>query len=279
MSAVFEPQPDILLVDGGVEGAGGASRSISLMSLMPDYKLQAVRTLDEADACLRRSAAAIVVLNIEDLNGSGGQAIERLRSAQPDVPIIVVNGPASDGLRRAYLQAGAQRYIAQVEVGPGSLSRAVRDLTRRRAGALLRQETRRLAAHGTRSDVARVPRSAGRPAPTEALRIARPAQFEGLVDAYAALFDRYPQTYASRNRKPAQMMLRIVSCLGEFHGGPRDLVDIHMAALQRVTSALPGRRADALVVESRLLALEMMGLLASHYRDAHRCGHSDGSGA
>jgi hypothetical protein len=48
--------------------------------------------------------------------------------------------------------------------------------------------------------------------------------------------------------------------------GPRDLVDLHVAALGRVTEHGNSVSARTFALEGRLVALEMMGLLVDYYR-------------
>jgi hypothetical protein len=61
-------------------------------------------------------------------------------------------------------------------------------------------------------------------------------------------------------------MNRIISQLGQEGAGPRDLVDIHVSALDQVSEDGSSVRARTLALEGRLVALEMMGLLVDYYR-------------
>jgi hypothetical protein len=61
-------------------------------------------------------------------------------------------------------------------------------------------------------------------------------------------------------------MEQVLTCLGDMDAGPRDLLDVHVAALDQAVDGQSSERARTLVVEGRLLALEMMGLLVDYYR-------------
>ena len=63
-------------------------------------------------------------------------------------------------------------------------------------------------------------------------------------------------------------MERVVTIIGGANGGPRDLLDVHVAALEHVFERVPN--AGAFVYEARLVALEMMGLLVDYYRVGYR---------
>src|SRR5579884_1888842 len=54
--------------------------------------------------------------------------------------------------------------------------------------------------------------------------------------------------------------------IGSYNAGPRDVIEVHTAALKQKTAALPPTLAQAYLEEGRLVALELMGHLASYYR-------------
>jgi hypothetical protein len=93
--------------------------------------------------------------------------------------------------------------------------------------------------------------------------IRAPQVFEELVQAYRRLaasegaFDPYESRLAKE---------RVIVALGDHNGGPRDLLDVHVAAMDEFLSEPVGRVGSARVLEARLLALEMMGLLVEYYR-------------
>ena len=58
----------------------------------------------------------------------------------------------------------------------------------------------------------------------------------------------------------------MVTQLGDASGGPRDLLDVHVAALDQAMALFTDAHASTLVFEARLMALEMMGLLVDYYR-------------
>jgi hypothetical protein len=54
--------------------------------------------------------------------------------------------------------------------------------------------------------------------------------------------------------------------LGDMDAGPRDLLDVHVAAMDQAVDGQCSARARTLVIEGPLLALETMGLLVDYYR-------------
>lgn len=99
-----------------------------------------------------------------------------------------------------------------------------------------------------------------------ALRVAAPAAFAELVEAYGALLDRALEHRAYRVQSiGADPVRALADRLGFFWARPRDLVEVHLAALEAKAAGAPAR-ADTYAEEGRLLLLELMGGLASHYR-------------
>lgn len=118
----------------------------------------------------------------------------------------------------------------------------------------------------------------GAPAPeAERLRNRLPQCFEACVDSYGPLLRRYVSELTSEHPKPKAAMVRLAERLGAAHAGPKDVVEIHTAALERCATRVSLGNSAVLVVEGRLFALEMMGLLADYYRIAYRRGATDGA--
>lgn len=94
-----------------------------------------------------------------------------------------------------------------------------------------------------------------------------PASFHRLIDDYAELLDLALEQRFYRIRHPVSARLRRLSEeLGSVRAGPRDVMELHQAALTRKKESAPPRKAQAYLDEGRLLVLELMGYLASYYR-------------
>lgn len=57
----------------------------------------------------------------------------------------------------------------------------------------------------------------------------------------------------------------MASELGRLRAGPRDVIQIHSTAIKRKLGGTP-ERSQAMVTESRLVMIELMGDLAQYYR-------------
>jgi hypothetical protein len=90
------------------------------------------------------------------------------------------------------------------------------------------------------------------------------------VDGYVSLLHSYLNQLVQKTEKPRTEMERMVTLIGDLGGGPRDLLDVHVTALDDASKSARDERARALALEGRLLALEMMGYLVDYYRTGAR---------
>jgi CheY-like chemotaxis protein len=100
------------------------------------------------------------------------------------------------------------------------------------------------------------------------LRDSLPDVFLQSVDNYAALIDLALETRTYKTDQSLSAPLREMSeKLGYSRAGPRDVVEIHSAALQRKAQEVPNpKKFQALSAEAKLMLLELMGYLVSYYR-------------
>lgn len=80
-----------------------------------------------------------VILDLGLPDAVGLSALERLRAAMPDVPIVVLTGHIDDGLGRQALAAGAQDYLVKGQVDGPAIERSVRYAVERGRAALDRR--------------------------------------------------------------------------------------------------------------------------------------------
>ncbi len=83
--------------------------------------------------------AECVLLDLGLPDAMGLSALERLRAAVPDVPIVVLTGRPDDGIGRVALAAGAQDYLVKGQVDGTAIERSVRYAVERGRAALDRR--------------------------------------------------------------------------------------------------------------------------------------------
>ncbi|HEY9431140.1 MAG TPA: response regulator [Blastocatellia bacterium] len=100
------------------------------------------------------------------------------------------------------------------------------------------------------------------------LRESLPDLFDELVQHYGDLLDQaLEQRVYKVNYQLAESLRALGDQLGFIKAGPRDVVQIHHAALLIKAANVTGSKARAYIEEGRMLILELMGNLVSYYRN------------
>lgn len=117
-------------------------------------------------------------------------------------------------------------------------------------------------------DVDQISRSA-RPAPRRVsaapLRQRSAPAFAQAVAAYRALLDEALRCRAMQQPLPPAGPRQLGEALGAHEAAPRDVIEVHLAAIRAASADAPAARQQAYLEEGRLLALELMGHLAACY--------------
>jgi serine phosphatase RsbU (regulator of sigma subunit) len=92
---------------------------------LPHARLARGRTLAEALAGLTAKPDC-VLLDLKLPDAAGMDAVQRIRSAAPSIPLIVLTGLDNEAAGIAAVQAGAQDYLVKGKVGGGGLARSIR---------------------------------------------------------------------------------------------------------------------------------------------------------
>jgi hypothetical protein len=106
----------------------------------------------------------------------------------------------------------------------------------------------------------------------EPLREALPHVFQSLCDTYAPLLDQALDQKVYRSAETdTDLVHELAERLGALGATPRDVVDVHVAALKTRNRQTNPIKAEAYASEGRLVALRVMGELVSYYR--RRCAN------
>lgn len=87
-----------------------------------------------------------------------------------------------------------------------------------------------------------------------------------IINEYLNLLKSYLDQLITKKEKPREAMESLITKLGDADCGPRHLLDIHLAALDKLVLSQNMSSLPAYALEGRLLVLEMMGLLVDYYR-------------
>jgi len=141
----MEAQPvRILLVEDSPTDVQNIREALAKEMDVP-FRLQHAEQLSAALAILSRDPIDVILLDLQlpDIQGFG--SIDRLRRANPGVPVVVLTASDDEGLAVQSLQQGAQDYLVKgyVQVYPNLLRRSVRyAIERKRAEEELQKMNR-----------------------------------------------------------------------------------------------------------------------------------------
>ncbi|MBP6763596.1 MAG: response regulator [Rubrivivax sp.] len=235
-----------------------------------NFEIVHVPLMAAAVQTLRSHPVDVVVLDLRLPDCHGVEAVKAVRSIAAEVPIVVLTGSDDEQLAMACIDAGAQDYLPKNEVRAQNLRRAIGYAITRIRDAQLRDLQQTLAHYRTLSSATHATSITAAMAGTGAVAQRQPQAFGQIVRAYYGLLEPYLVRAADRVDAPAAVKEMLITALGDAGGGPRDLLDVHVAALDQALAVHISSHARSIVFESRLLALEMMGLLVDYYRVGHR---------
>lgn len=255
----------LLLVE---DNPGDADYVTELLQTVPDESYQVVQVplLSEATKALRSMPIDVVVLDLRLPDCAGVDTVKNVRDTAQNVPIIVLTGNEDENVAFDCIHAGAQDYLSKAEIRTQTLRRAIGYALGRTREAQLQALRSALDSYRALSSSSQKTIVTAAIAGSGAIYVRNPQLFARIVNAYIALLDPYVSGESDRIAPTRSSMEDIITMIGDMTGGPRDLLDVHLASLERVVSSSRGPRSQSVMIEGRLLALEMMGLLVDYYR-------------
>lgn len=236
-----------------------------------ELRLSRVARWSEAAGRLDRGEIDVVLLGLPG-GDQGVLPLVELRARSPEVPVVVLAAADDEPLAVKAVQLGATDYL----------------LTERLYGTLLRRCVRHaVEAERVRSRLrehqAQWPpslRPAGdAPGRAASLRTALPRTFDELVEDYGRLLDHAVDRVLYRVEHTLDLdMGQLARRAGELRAGPRDVIEIHAAAIKAKEQEAGPQRMRLYAAEGQVRLLELMGHLVTFYRlsslpGAERSGH------
>lgn len=230
------------------------------------YEILRATRISDAIEKLKSAHVDVVLLDLRLPDGAGVASLQSIRATDQHVPIVVLTGTDDERLAMSCISAGAQDYLCKGDIRPAPLRRAIGYAISRLREAQLREIEETLLRYRALSSTSSRTSVTAALAGTGAVRERYPGTFDDIVQSYSQVILLYCERLARRIDKPREAMEQLVTMLGDSGAGPRDLVDVHVAALAQTVKNVEGKRESSILVEARLLALEMMGLLVDYYR-------------
>ena len=223
-----------------------------------------------------KQSGADAVLYVPDWGGDVAvQHVRALHTANPRIPVLVVAADDDRALAVSCIDGGAQDCLFRRDVEPILVRRAIAYARARRREVEREEVERLLTWYNGLSGAAAATTVTRQSAQARDRAFNDRPQMDRLDGAYAALFAQYMDALAVHKEKPRRAMLELATQLGDMGASPRDLIDVHLAALSRLSQQATAQRTSALSVNGRLLALEMMGHLVDYYRIGVRTPPAD----
>jgi len=135
--------PHVLVVEDNPADARFVEELLR-MGMGSDAEVATVDTLNDASAHVARHPVTCVLLDLSLPDAHGLEAVELLRAAEPQLPIVVLSGDDDEDTALRAVQSGAQDYLLKGRVDEVLVTRAVRYAVERKRAEL---ELLRLALH------------------------------------------------------------------------------------------------------------------------------------
>lgn len=261
-TAVAPLDPDdchrVLVVDADGGVTSQLAMALEGSSERERFALARVSSLGETLERLAARDTDVVLLPISSQDQGLGPLVT-IRAESPTVPIVVLCATGDEPLAVKAVQLGASDYLVTERLYGTLAARSLRHAV----------EVARMRAVLTRHH-AEWPASLGggassRPAP---LRAAFPERFAELARDYGEILDHAVEQILQR--RPVLLEPRLQKLAGaaaELRAGPRDIVELHAAAMKQREAEQGPQRMKLYLAEGRLRLLELMGHLVTFYRD------------
>ncbi len=230
------------------------------------FEILQAPTVAGAIRSLQDDSVDVIVLDLRLPDCGGVDSVKAIRAVTSSAPIIVLTGADDDALALACIEAGAQDYLHKGEVRPQGLRRAIGYAVGRMREQQLHEMQDTLLRYRSLSTASQGTAVTAALAGSGAVSLRNPQLFARIVANYYRLLEPYLLRETEHLNAPRADKEQVVTQLGDASGGPRDLLDVHVAALDQAMALFTDAHASTLVFEARLMALEMMGLLVDYYR-------------
>jgi DNA-binding NarL/FixJ family response regulator len=195
-------------------------------------------------------------------DSQGQDSLKALAGRFPQIPVVVLTRLEDEDTVLASLKSGAQDYLIKGKLTSELLDHALTFAIRRHK--LLMAEFQSLSAV---SKPPRTPLTAVMFGVTS-LKTELPDVFQTFQKEYMGVLEMVLEERAYKVEHDVTEGLRsIAERLGYIKATPRDVVDVHSAALKELTDRASFQKVEALVKEGRWTLLQLMGYLASYYRN------------
>ncbi|MCX7838484.1 MAG: response regulator [Anaerolineae bacterium] len=225
------------------------------------YSVIEASSCDECLRLAREHAPDVILLDVVMDEPNGVETCKRIKAdpALAHILVALLSGVKTDSESQALgLEACADEYIARPITHRELVARVQALVRLKQAHDALREQQRAL--------LEKLERERATLDPWEQSPRATPSTITP-----AALVQRYTHVLHTRlqvgtNKELDRELHALAHELGQRGAGPREVIDLHIAALKNVMNSNLPTPIEVDIQESRLVALELMGYLVLYYR-------------
>lgn len=223
---------------------------------------------------LAQGGIDIVLLDLSLPDSQGLETIVKVRKHSSEIPIVVLTGLEDEGLAFQAICGGTQDYLVKGKLDSNVLVRTILYALERHQ-LLIELERARQQEQEARelhlSDLfllsPQTPVTA-QSFGSQPLSESLPLRFQELTQFYSNLLDLALERRVYKVEYNISGQLRVLAeHLGFLRASPRDVVEIHTAALKDKIHGESSTKVQVYLEEGRLMVLELMGHLVSFYRN------------
>ncbi|QIK67677.1 response regulator [Nocardioides sp. HDW12B] len=239
--------------------------------------------LQHAIEVIHGGGVDLVLLDLGLPDSSGLDTVFRVSEVAPAIPVVVVTGSVTEEQAEQVLLAGAQDFLVKGTFSGAALQRLLRFVLARHRHTL--ELFTSMAHNADDDDLTRLESLGAAGVGVASRSLGRVTLAETYPEAFASARDEYSQLVHSRLEERGLHVDYQVSSrtravawdLGHLRATPRDVVDVHLAAVRALTEGKGRTRARALLRSGEGLLTETLGHLAAFYR-AQALGRPSGRG-
>lgn len=236
-------------------------------------KLFHAETLKDGLEYSNKFAFDVVLLDLNLPDSSGLCTLTNLYTAAPQAPIVVLTGLDDEELSMKALQAGAQDYLVKGQTDSKLLARTIRYAIERhrlqRELEASRQREREIYEYASLEKISRGSQTAVTEQALGMLRLQQssPEYFDKLVKQFENTLELSIEKKILKTEYDIEGEIRsIAEQMGPVKAGPRDVIDVYLNALKKLSKDAKPQKTQVLTEEGRFLVLALMGNLVSFYR-------------
>jgi DNA-binding response OmpR family regulator len=268
------PVISILVVEDNAADVALLGELLSEISSV-EFRIASARSAGEARKKLEVESFDVALLDLNLPDSTDFETLGMVTEHYARLPVIVTTGLDDEDLAVKAVQMGAQDYLVKDRLNADQLSRSIRYaierarlVSRLEQAAVERVRDAELAGFERFSKEAATTHVTAQLLGVVALRESMGRSFEEFVSSYVSILEKSLDQRIFKVKHHLTEDLRALSArLAFLKAGPKDVVDVHVEALRRLSETANFAKLNAYVEESRMLVLELMGDLASEYRN------------